>query len=63
MAYLSAMPKGPDTIRKEVHLLPKVIEALEKQSKIEHRSIKNYMESILNEKAEQLSKPAPKKKP
>lgn len=56
MQYISKMPKGPDTIRKEVHLLPDVIRILQEQADKEKRSLKNYMESLLETKADELKK-------
>jgi hypothetical protein len=41
------MPKGPETIRKEVHLMPDDIKELQKIADKERRSLKNLMEKIL----------------
>lgn len=52
MNYISGtMPKGPDTIRKEVHLLPDVIKDLQDIADKEKRSLKNLMEKVLEDYA------------
>ena len=57
MSYISAeMPKGSDTIRKEVHLLPDVIKALQELADKEKRSLKNYMEMILENHLKKIKK-------
>lgn len=56
MNYLSAMPKGPDTIRKEVHLLPEAIKELQHIADQERRSLKNLMEKILIDYLEERKK-------
>jgi predicted transcriptional regulator len=43
------MPKGPDTIRKEVHLMPDVIKGLQDLADKEKRSLKNLMEKVLED--------------
>jgi len=45
------MPKGPDTIRKEVHLMPDVIKDLQEIADRERRSLKNLMEKVLEDYA------------
>jgi hypothetical protein len=47
------MPKGPDTIRKEVHLLPDVIKDLQAIADKEKRSLKNLMEKVLEDYAKE----------
>lgn len=47
MAYISAMPKSPNTIRKEVHLMPDVIKELQAIADKERRSLKNLLEKVL----------------
>lgn len=37
--------------RKEVHLLPDIIEELQKQADAEGRTLKNYMEYILTQQS------------
>lgn len=49
MPYISAMPKGPNTIRKEVHLMPDDIKELQKLADKDRRSLKNLMEKILQD--------------
>jgi len=50
MDYISGtMPKGPATIRKEVHLMPDVIKALQEIADREKRSLKNLMEKVLED--------------
>lgn len=50
MDYISGtMPKGPDTIRKEVHLMPEVIKQLQEIADKERRSLKNLMEKVLED--------------
>lgn len=62
MEYLSAtMPKGPDTIRKEVHLLPEVIKDLQEIADKEKRSLKNLMEKVLEDYAKANKEVKPKK--
>jgi len=62
MDYLSAtMPKGPDTIRKEVHLLPDVIKDLQDIADKEKRSLKNLMEKVLEDYAKTNTPTKPKK--
>lgn len=43
-----------DKKRKEIHLPDQVIMVLEHQAKQEGRNLKNYIEYILNEKAQEL---------
>lgn len=43
-----------DTKRKEIHLPEKIILLLEYQAKKEGRNLKNYIEYILSEKANEL---------
>lgn len=50
------MPKGPDTIRKEVHLLPDAIKELQHIADQERRSLKNLMEKILIDYLEERKK-------
>ncbi|HYH14819.1 MAG TPA: hypothetical protein VD794_06360 [Flavisolibacter sp.] len=47
MTYIRNMPKGPETIRKEVHLMPEAIKELQDIADTERRSLKNLMEKIL----------------
>lgn len=68
MDYLSKMPKGKDTKRIEIHLLPDVVKKLQKLADKENRSLKNFCETKLIEAAEPInatiglaqSEPAPK---
>lgn len=55
------MPKGPDTIRKEVHLMPDIIKELQEIADREKRSLKNLMEKVLEDYAKANTPPKPKK--
>lgn len=62
MDYISGtMPKGPDTIRKEVHLMPDVIKELQEIADRERRSLKNLMEKVLEDFAKANATPKTKK--
>lgn len=62
MNYISGtMPKGPDTIRKEVHLMPDVIKELQVIADKEKRSLKNLMEKVLEDFVEENKKTKNKK--
>jgi mRNA-degrading endonuclease RelE of RelBE toxin-antitoxin system len=57
MLYISGtMPKSPNTVRKEVHLLPEVIKKLQDLADAERRSLKNLMEMVLEKYAEDNKK-------
>lgn len=42
-----AMPKAPETKRVEIHLLPEIVEQLKALADKENRSLKNYIETLL----------------
>lgn len=50
------MPKSNKTKRHEVHLLPEIIDALQKLADASNRSLKNYMETILIEHVKEQKK-------
>jgi sugar-specific transcriptional regulator TrmB len=45
-------------VRKELHLDSKIIETLEKEAKLENRSLKNYLENLIIEQAKRLNPPS-----
>ena len=50
------MPKSSTTKRLEVHLLPEVLQKLRVLADQENRSLKNYIETLLKQKAEEKKK-------
>ena len=45
-------------VRKELHLDEKTIETLEKEAKLQNRSLKNYLENLAIEQAKRLKPPS-----
>jgi hypothetical protein len=46
---VAEMPKSDKTKRIEAHLLPEIVEQLQKLAKSANRSLKNYIETLLIE--------------
>lgn len=57
-AYFAEMPKSDKTKRVEAHLLPEVVDALQKLAKDANRSLKNYIETLLIEHVKEQKKKA-----
>jgi len=43
-----------ELIRKDLHLSKEVLEILDDRASVEHRTLKNYMEKVLSDKATAL---------
>ncbi len=57
MSYISAtMPKSPETKRIEVHLMPSIVKELQRLAELENRSLKNYIETLLQKHLEDQNK-------